>query len=600
MARSPLFRTVRRLLRRAHAANTLGVPPAELAATSNRAGPSRRDFFLGSIGAAALLPLAAACGDNLKPADDGPGIAVIGGGIAGLTVAHFLRLAGVRADVYEASMRIGGRMYSDRESLAATGQLVELGGELVDSDHLVVQALCTSFGLTLDDLVAETEGLAQDTFMFNDGALPNPSASVKIAEATIIAAFMPVAAKMSAAYAAAEGTDAVSVAEFERIDAMSIPAWLQDEAGLAPSTLIRRILEVSYLEEFGLEVAEQSAWNLLTLIDFSEPDPFRVFGDSDERFHIHEGNDALPTRMAAQLAPDRLHLDHALAKVVKAGDLFELTFTTSQGEHLVTAAHVVYALPFTRLREVDLAGAELSAAKRTVIDELGYGTNAKLMMQFSDRHWEKAPLLSGGGVITDVGDTPDVSGLGSGLQSTWATSRGQLGVEGILTNFVGGDRGLEMGEGTAEAQAQLVLPWLELVFPGITAKYLAGSAIRMHWPSYPHTKGSYSSYRVGQWAFYGTEGTREGNQHFCGEHCSEDYQGYMEGGAETGAMIAAELLDDLDVTYPPALAGILTMLVEARPRACYHAGFGEKMTLRQLRRRRWPELRGTRATGTAR
>ena len=51
----------------------------------------------------------------------------------------------------------------------------------------------------------------------------------------------------------------------------------------------------------------------------------------------------------------------------------------------------MYALPFTKLREVDLDGAELSADKRTVIDELGYGTNAKLMMQFSDRHWERAP-----------------------------------------------------------------------------------------------------------------------------------------------------------------------------------------------------------------
>src|SRR5262249_47040053 len=153
------------------------------------------------------------------------------------------------------------------------------------------------------------------------------------------------------------------------------------------------------------------------------------------------------------------------------------------------------------------------------------------MLQFTDRHWEDAHG-SGGGVITDVGQ----------LQTLWATSRGQPGAQGILTNFVGGMRGLAIGDGTAESQAQVVLPQIDTVFPGTAAKYVAGSAIRQHWPSYEFTKGSYGCYRIGQWRFFGTEGVREANQHFCGEHCSEDFQGYMEGAAETGAMAGAEVL----------------------------------------------------------
>lgn len=586
MARSPLFTAVRRFLRRAHAANTLGIS-AEEAATARQHGPSRRDFFLGTVGAAALVPLAAACGDNIKADAAEPGIVIIGGGIAGLTCAHFLRLANVRADVYESSMRIGGRMWTDRTSLAASGQLVELGGELVDSDHLVIQALMRSHHIELDDLADITEGLEQDLFVLNDGVNP-PSASAPIDPATIITQFMPVAAKMQAALAMTAGTDPASVALFEQIDNLSIPEWLQDPTlgpGLAKSTLIRRLLEVSYLEEFGLEVGEQSAWNLITLIDSETTDPFRVFGDSDERYHTHTGNDSLPTAMAAQLE-DRIHLDHALSKVVKTETGFTLTFSTvGGGEHVVEAAHVVYALPFTRLRAVDLSEAGLSAEKRKIIDELGYGTNAKLMLQFSTRPWETGPRLSNGSAITDAGDAPnDGSALGSGLQTVWATSRGQDGPQGILTNFVGGHRGELMGEGTAEAQAQMVLPWIDIVFPGTAAKYVPNSAVRMHWPSYPHVKGSYASYRKGQWAFFGLEGVAEGAQHFCGEHCSEDFQGYMEGGAETGAMVAAELLDELEVDYPAVLAGILSMTT-ARPRASYHGGFGERMRIQQIRRR---------------
>lgn len=588
MGRSPLFKAVRSFLRRAHAANTLGMSPEE-AATARPHGPSRRDVLLGSL----LVPLAAACGDNLKPpgdggGEDGPGIVIVGGGIAGLTAAHFLRLAHVRGDVYEASMRIGGRMWTDRESLSASGQLVELGGELVDSDHLVIQSLMASHGLTLDDLPLATDGLEQDLFVMAIGNGPNPQ-HAPVNPQQIVNAFTPVAAKMAAAVMMTEGTDPASQMLFDQIDNMSISEWLQDPTigpGLAAGTLIRRILEVAYLEEFGLEVSEQSAWNLITLIDYETVDPFHVFGDSDERFHTHQGNDALPAKMAERLA-DRLHLDHALTKVVKGADSYALTFATTGGEHVVEASHVIFALPFTRLREVDLSEAGFSAEKMTIITELGYGTNAKLMLQFRTRPWETGPRASSGSVITDVGDSPaDGSALGSGLQTTWATSRGQDGPQGILTNFVGGHRGLQMGEGTPESQAQKVLPWIEEVFPGTQSQYVANSAIRMHWPTYPHVKGSYASYKKGQWAFFGKEGAREGNAHFCGEHCSEDYQGYMEGGAETGVMVAAEVLDDEGIEYPPGLTKLLDMLTTARPRGSYHAGFGERMKLSQIRKRR--------------
>lgn len=584
-------------MRRAHAANQ-GLDPDAAAAEvmAKREGPSRRDVFmgtLGALGAAALVPLASACGDNISLDEEGPSIAVIGGGMAGLTAAHFLRLAGVRADVYESSMRLGGRMYTERDLLGESGQLVEMGGELVDSDHLVMMAMCRSFGLHLDDLIADTEGLRQDSFIFHNGAFPTPSASMLLDESDIVTAFQPVAMKMADAVAL-EDDDA----EFARIDDMSIPAFLQEECGLAPTTMIRRLLEISYLEEYGLEPEEQSAWNMIYLIDYEEPDPFRVFGDSDERYHIHEGNDALPARIAELIPEDRIHLGHALTKVVKNGDLYDLTFSAGGDEVVVTVTRVIYALPFTRLREVDLAASELSDDKLAVITEIGYGTNAKLMMQFTDRHWEKAPFMSGGGVITDVGDTPSESSLGSGLQTVWATSRGQDGDEGIITNFVGGQRGIEMGAGTPESQAQIVLPWLETIWPGITAKYVPNSAIRMHWPSYEHTKGSYGCYKVGQWQlFYGTEGAREGNQHFCGEHCSEDYQGYMEGAAETGTLVAAEILDDLGIDYPFVLAGIVDMLgvtgeeSERRVRASYHAAFGERPKLRDRKRRNWAALR---------
>jgi len=555
MARSPLFRTVRRLLQRAHAERLAKLPPDERPAPR---GPSRRDVFRGLGAAAVIAPLAAACGDN-SSAIDTPPIAIIGGGMAGLSCAFFLQLGGVRADVFEASMRVGGRMWTQREGFGE--QVIELGGELVDSDHVVMRAFATEFGLQLDDLVAATDGLKQDIFHFNGAELD---------EGAIITAFEPVAQKMTEANEMGELDDVY----FEMIDQLSIPQWLEQEAGLAPGNVLKELLEVAYLEEFGLEVAEQSAWNLLTLIDYTVPvEEFLVFGGSDERFHFHGGNDLVTDALRARIAEDQVTLDHALTKVAQVGDQFDLTFMTSGGEVTARAQHVVYALPFTKLREVDLADSGLTDEKKQIITELGYGTNAKLMLGFTERNWETAHA-SGGGVITDIGQ----------LQTIWATSRGQDGETGVLTNFVGGQRGLDINSGTAESQAQMVLPWIDTVFPGTSATYVANSAVRQHWPSYPFAKGSYASYKVGQWAFFGLEGKAEGNQHFCGEHCSEDYQGYMEGAAETGALVAAEILDGLGIAQPPLLAGLLGMLA-TRPRASYHGGFGEKMRITEIRKR---------------
>lgn len=527
-----------------------------------RTGPSRREFLRAAVGAAAVIPLASACGDDITTNNS---IAIIGAGIAGMTCAHFLGRAGIRAEIYEASSRIGGRQFTVRD-LYADGQIFENGGELVDTDHAVLPMLADAYGITLDDLPVATAGLAQDQFFF-DGAF--------LTDAQLTTAFEPVATVIAASLAAMNNDEA----ETTRIDNTSIPDYLVNECGLATTDLMYKLLYVSYLEEFGLPPEQQSAYNLITLIDSETTDPFRVFGDSDERFHIHQGSDSVALAIADEVK-DQIHTKHVLTKVISNADntLFTLEFTTDDNKIVTTTvAHVVYALPFTKLREVDLKAAHLSDQKTTIINTLGYGTNAKLMMQFQSRPWETNHQASGS-VITNVGD----------LQTTWSTSRGQSGASGILTNFVGAQRGLDIATGTPESQATTVLGWIEQIYPGTSAQYIPGSAVLMHWPSYDFTKGSYACYTLGQWSFLGLEGAREGNHHFCGEHCSEDFQGYMEGGAETGAMVAAEILDDLKVDKPSDLAAVIDLLTadRKRPRASYHAGFGARLRPDQVRRHR--------------
>ena len=68
----------------------------------------------------------------------------------------------------------------------------------------------------------------------------------------------------------------------------------------------------------------------------------------------------------------------------------------------------------------------------------------------------------------------------------------------------------------------------------------------MHWPSQPFTKGSYAVFTTGDWINL-TPYIAEpiGNIYFAGEHCSDAFQGFMEGGAETGKFAAEAVLEKI-------------------------------------------------------
>jgi monoamine oxidase len=123
-------------------------------------------------------------------------------------------------------------------------------------------------------------------------------------------------------------------------------------------------------------------------------------------------------------------------------------------------------------------------------------------------------------------------------QSGWDSSRGQAGARGAYTIFEGGTKGTDLQPGSAEEQAKRLLPGLETVFPGTQQRW-SGTALRAYWPSNPFVKGSYAAYRVGQWTgIRGAEGMPAGKLFFAGEHTSLDWQGYMNGGAESGRLAA--------------------------------------------------------------
>lgn len=525
MGRTPLFRLLQRAAAIACASRHVRMPLDEFqdVVRAQRIDRRRRRLLQGA-GASALL---AGCQSLPAPmrADKGEEVAIVGAGIAGLTAAWRLRQQGVRVRVYEAQNRIGGRMLSLRNHFA-DGQVIELGGELIDTGHTRIRALAGELGLTLDDLLdGDTD---HETFFF-EGRV--------IREAEIVRAFVPVAAAIERDLAAAgEGdydyTD--DNPKFRELDALSIAQWF-DRNGVRG--WLRKLLDVAYTTEMGLEIEQQSALNFLTFIGTEDKDAFRIFGTSDERFHVRGGNDLIPQALSAKLA-DAIEPGHVLEALRGDADGYVLTFRKGEATRDVRAAQVVLALPFTLLRKVRI-DVELPPRKRQAIQQIAYGTNAKLMIGFERRTWREHG--ANGASMSDLR-----------YQTTWDTSRKQAGTAGALTNFTGGRHGVELGQGTPKQQAEAALRDLERVFPGIAAARGNASEARMHWPSNPWVLGSYACFRPGDWASIGgVMGESVGGLHFAGEHCSVEAQGFMEGGCESGELAAQAVLLQRGVAMQP-------------------------------------------------
>ncbi len=456
-----------------------------------------------------------------------PTIAVVGAGLAGLTAAYRLKQAGLNAQIYEASGRIGGRCYTIHDFAPL---VAEHGGELIDQGHTQVRHLAQELGLDLDNLLQAQPSGTEDFFWVNGSKYPYSQLLTDLngmyqkLHKDVVAASYPTLWNLYTQ----RGWE---------LDHMSIIDWLDETVpnGGSKSNL-GRVLDIAYNIEYGAECSIQSSLNLLYLLGYRGQGQFRVFGASNEKYHVRGGNDQIARRLGDALG-NQISLNTALTSITQnLGGSFTLTFSKDAGSQTVVVDHVVLALPFSLLRSVNYSKAGFEPLKVTAIKELAMGTNSKLHVEFKDRFWYGAG--NNGNTYADTG-----------YQNTWEVSRAQGGGKGkgLLVDYTGGNIGANFGTGTPSSRAQQFMSQLQLQFPGTTVSdHWTGRATIDFWAGYPWTKGSYSYWKVGQYTkFSGMEKARQGNCHFAGEQTSQDNQGYLEGAVETGENAAAEILGDL-------------------------------------------------------
>ncbi|MFT3693539.1 MAG: FAD-dependent oxidoreductase [Kofleriaceae bacterium] len=528
MAKTPLLRSIKEMARLVRQSKETGIPVDELKAIKREAGLSRRRFLGGAaVGAAALaMP-------RRVMAAAQPKVVIVGGGIAGLTCALKLRDKGFASTVYEASGRIGGRMFSNANYWNA-GQVSEWCGELIDTGHKTIQNLAQRYGLPLDDLSAAEPDGSNETYYVDGGYYRHADAVSDFQDIADIVAQDADDAGYPTLYNS-------STPDGQELDHMSVYDWIESRIPGGHRSGLGQVLDLAYAIEYGADTNIQSALNLVYLLGFQpKKKGLSIFGESDERYHIRGGNQQLPVAIANDLG-DAVKTGYSLSCLAQtAGGRYTCTFERGNSTVDVVADYVVLAIPFAVLANIDTSRAGFDNLKKTAIRELGRGHNNKLQLQFSQRGWNGAGVWPGKSNGSSYSDT--------GYQSSWDVTRAQPGTPGILVLYGGGSvtDGMHttspfatISDNGVQADVTRGLRQLNPVYPGLNWNGKATQSIPHKSPFF---NLAYSYWKVGQYTkFSGYEAATQGGIYFCGEHTSTDFQGYMEGGASTGKDTAKTL-----------------------------------------------------------
>ncbi|MFF0752051.1 flavin monoamine oxidase family protein [Streptomyces sp. NPDC004267] len=464
-------------------------------------------------------------------------VAVVGAGIAGLTAALTLQDAGLSPVLYEADpARVGGRMFTQRAHWAY-GQTSEIGGELIDTGHKKMLELCRRFGLAVEDFLGGGPNGAEEVLWFDGGYYPRAQA-----DEDFNAVYQQLHRDL---LDAGEVTWNRTTPTGTALDNMTLYDWIDSRVPGGHTSRLGRFLDVAYNVEYGADTTDQSALALVLLMGYqTNPGNFNIWGLSNERYHIVGGNDRLPNAIAGALNPGTLRRGWALDAVRANPDGTQtLTFTEAGATRTVTADHTVLCVPLPVLQRLDLTRAGFDPLMTSLLRDARMGYCTKLNMQFATRPWRGTgpwPGVSAGDCFTD-----------GRVQQTWDTTKVQGGTGGILLQYGGGSLARALapaGPFNTESDpyvrdlAARYLKDVDAFFPGASAAF-TGRAQLSAWHLDPYALGAYSYWPVGYLHRYaGYEGTAQGNVHIGGEHCSYDFQGFMEGGATEGERAAKEVI----------------------------------------------------------
>lgn len=199
------------------------------------------------------------------------------------------------------------------------------------------------------------------------------------------------------------------------------------------------------------------------------------------------------------------------------------------------AALVTVSLGVLKAKKINFTP-RLPNSKLNAINNMGFGTLNKCIMQWNDKNDEVWPDKPWFHLITPTDET-------SGKWTTFWNPSKWKGVP-TLVGWIGGDEAKEVEKQTDEQILNDVMKNLRLMWPDIKQP---DRVIITRWGQNPYTVGTYSYTPVGRSHSTDSRNLRRkvGNVYWAGEASSSSWQACVVGGWESGEKAAREILQDL-------------------------------------------------------
>jgi len=480
---------------------------------------TRREFveLLSLAGLSTLVPRGAWSGiPTLARSSTPEDVLIVGAGLAGLVSAYLLKLAGHRVTILEARMRPGGRVMTAREPFAE-GLHGELGPARIPETHERIRAWIAHLGLELEPFDPKSgdrlDVVNGQKIRYRPDAPPDLAAyPLPFTKEELRLGIAKVAERWAAPFEKYAGT--VTSRDWP-------PAELKPyDAITSREYTLRRGLSEAVDRYFGLGFEDPGGANFsaLWILRITALSPF-------ERplARIRGGMDRLPQAFARSLTADIRYGAPVVAMSQEANGVTAVIEHRGLRESLHAQRAIVTA-PFPPLRAVEFQPA-LSPGKQRAIREMQYENLARVLLQLSDRPWEKDGLS--GWAKTDL------------PSEIWHLSHDRPGPRALYGVYLKGSAATALlGMDEAE-RVRYAAMHVDTIFPGVAAAVEGG--VSKVWLEDRWAGGAHAGLAPGQvTALMPHAIVPEGRIHFAGEHTSP-WQAWMEGALESGERAALEV-----------------------------------------------------------